>query len=210
MSIFAEALFLCVMCCLYWVCADRRRYLKHRVGENAFRNVYQVSRNIFFMLRRNDLELCGDVKALERGCILYSCHFGVWELMPYVLGKSGYRIGIISNRYGENSTSLLVRFLDSILKRWRSINGVTVFYKENVLQMVRFIKAGGVFGILVDGNTLFQKHAKAIKLASLCKARLVPFAAYRDGNRGVLNIGCDLGALIRAMPLDYMWFYKSR
>ena len=198
------------MGCLYWICGDRRRYLKHRVGKNAFRNVYQVGRNIFFMLRRSHLELCGDVKALERGCILYSCHFGVWELMPYVLRKSGYRIGIISNRYGENSTSLLTRFLDSILKHWRSINGVTVFYKENVLQMVRFIKAGGVFGILVDGNTLFQKYEKAMKLASLCKARLVPFAAYREGNRGVLNIGCDLAGLIRVMPLDYMWFYKSR
>jgi lauroyl/myristoyl acyltransferase len=198
------------MCSLYWCCGNRRRYLKHRVGKDAFRNVYQVSRNVFFMLRRDDLELYGDVKALERGCVLYSCHFGVWELMPYALRKLGYRIGIISNRYGDNSTSSLVRLFDSILKHWRSINGVTVFYKENALEIARFIKSGGIFGILVDGNTLFQKYEKARKLAYLCKVRLVPFAAYRKGTRGVLKIGCDLPRLVRTMPLDYMWFYRSR
>ncbi len=210
MSLLAELSFLLCVFGLYWICGDRRRYLKRRVGRDAFRNTYRVARNIFFMLRRNDLELTGNARILNGGCVLYSFHFGVWELMPHALRNRGFRIGVIVNRYQTDNISILARLVDSMLKRWRAVNGVRVFYSENVLEIVRFIKSGGVFGMLVDGNTLFQKYAKARKLAQLCNVPLVPFAAYRSGNSGVLNIGCDLPDLVQTMPLEYMWFYKSR
>ncbi|MDH4211798.1 MAG: hypothetical protein OEV79_10180 [candidate division WOR-3 bacterium] len=210
MSLLAELSFLLCVLCFYGICRDRRRYLKNRVGRDAFRNAYRVARNMFFMLRRNDLELTGDAGVLKGGCVLYSFHFGVWELMPYTLRNRGFQIGVIVNRYQRDNVSVLARLVDSALKRWRAVNGVRVFYGENVLEIVRFIKSGGIFGMLVDGNTLFQKYAKARKLAQLCKVPLVPFAAYRSGNSGVLNIGCDLPGLVQTMPLEYMWFYKSR
>lgn len=210
MSMLAEILFLLCVSCLYWICRDRRRYLKNRVGQAAFRNVYRVARNIFFMLKRHDLELTGDPGVLKGGCILYSFHFGVWELMPYALRNRGFKIGVIVNKYQRDERSIIMRMVDSTLKRWRTVNGVRVFYGENLMGIVRFIKSGGVFGMLVDGNTFFQKYAKAKRLARLCRVPLVPFAAYRSGNRAVLNIGCDLPGIVRAMPLEYMWFYRSR
>jgi lauroyl/myristoyl acyltransferase len=210
MSILAELSFLFCVFCLYWICGVRRRYLKSRVGKDALKNVYFVARNIFYMLRRKDLELIGNAELLTKGCVLYSFHFGIWELMPHALQSRGFRTGVIVNQYQQGSISLLARLADSILRKWRTFNGVRVFYSENVLDIVRFIKSGGIFGMLVDGNTFFQKYAKAKKLAQLCKVPLVPFAAYRRGKRGVLNIGCDLPGLVRAMPLEYMWFYKSR
>ncbi len=210
MTLLAESLFLSLVCCLYWIYGDRRRYLKKRVGKQAFRNAYRVARNIFFMLKRGDLELSGNIGVLKGGCVLYSFHFGIWELMPHALRKMGFRIGVIVNGYHGENRSFLARCADTLLKRWRSVNGVRIFYSENVLEIVRFIRSGGIFGVLVDGNTLFQKHEKARRLAQLCEVPLVPFAAYRLGNRGVLRIDCNLVGLVQTMPLDYMWFYKSR
>jgi lauroyl/myristoyl acyltransferase len=162
------------------------------------------------MLRRHQLDVDGDLTVLRKGCILYSFHFGIWELMPYTLCRLGYRMGIITNRYGAPGSNMMGRLLDYLLKRWRTVNGIKVFYKENTLQIVRFVKSGGVFGMLVDGNSYFQKHGRAKKLADLCEVPLVPFAAYRSGKRTVLRIGCDIQDMVRAMPNDYVWFYRSR
>jgi len=209
MHFLVECVFLTFHLSLYWLCHERRRYLRRRIGRQAFKNVYRVGRNVFFMLHRNELKVIGDLNVLNKGCILYSFHFGVWELMPYTLNKLGHEIGIITNRYGAGN-SILTRILDLLLKRWRSTYGARVFYKENLLEIVRFLRSGGVFGMLVDGNTFLQKHDKARRLARLCHVPLVPFAAYRKRGEGILRIGCDIPALVKAMPLDYVWFYKSR
>ena len=128
----------------------------------------------------------------------------------YTLCKKGYNVGVIANRYHGYSSSLRARFLDHLLKKWRSTNGVRVFYKESALEIVRFLKSGGVFGMLVDGNEFYQKYGKAEKLARLCHVPLIPFAAYREKGRGVLHIGCDIPSLVKERPLDYVWFYRSR
>lgn len=206
----AEGLFLALLCCLYWVCRDRRRYLQSRIGRKAFRNTYEIGRNIFFMLRRNGLRLTGDTSILDRGCILYSFHFGVWESMPSTLKRLGYRVGIIVNRYYQPGGSILARLGDHLLLRWRSAPGVKVFYADDTLGIVRFLMSGGIFGMLVDGNTLRQKEGKARKLAAICRVPLVPFAAYRCQGQGILEIGCDLANIIGARPLDYLWAYRSR
>lgn len=156
------------------------------------------------------MEIDGDTSLLDRGCVLYSFHFGVWELMPRTLSRLGFKTGIIVNRYGREKRSVALSVLDTILRRWRSAGGIKVFYKENTLDIVRFLRSGGVFGILVDGNSLYQKHSKAKRLAEFCKVPLVPFAAYRRMHKGVLKIGCDLPSVVRSRPLDYMWFYRSR
>jgi lauroyl/myristoyl acyltransferase len=210
MHFFVECIFLTTLWVLYWVCHNRRRYLRQRIGNQAFKNVYRVGRNVCFMLRRKELQVGGDLRVLSKGCILYSFHFGVWELMPFTLSKLGYRIGVLVNSYRTTDSSVRTRILDFMLRQWRSMNGIRVFYKENALEIVRFLQSGGVFGMLVDGNTFFQKHDKARKLAELCQVPLIPFAAYRQREKGFLRIGCDIPALVKAMPLDYVWFYKSR
>jgi lauroyl/myristoyl acyltransferase len=210
MHLFSEFLFLFFLSCCYWLCGERRRYLKNRIGRSAFKNVYRVGRNIHFMLKKTELEIDGDVGVLDKGCILYSFHFGVWELMPRTLSKLGYKTGIIVNRYAKEDGSIAYRIFDGLLRRWRSKGGIKVFYKENTLEIVRFLKSGGVFGVLVDGNSFYQKHTKVQKLAELCRVPLVPFAACRRARSGVLHVGCDLPRVVKSRPLDYMWFYKSR
>ena len=78
------------------------------------------------------------------------------------------------------------------------------------MEIVRFLKRGGIIGMLVDGNDFYSKFGKARKLSCLCGVPLVPFVAYRKNGRGILKIGCNIDKFVTERPYDYIWFYKSR
>jgi hypothetical protein len=66
MRFFAEFVFLCFIWVLYWLCRARRNYLKRRIGSQALKNVYRVGRNVFSMLCRDELAVCGDLGVLDK------------------------------------------------------------------------------------------------------------------------------------------------
>lgn len=205
-----ELVVLVITLLLYWCNRQRRKYLKQRIGFRALRNVYQVGRNVGFMLSKRDLCVRGDTVLPHSGCILYSVHFGIWELMPHVLSKMGYNLGIIVNKYWSDKSDFATHLLDVILFKMRSRGGVRIFYRNETRKIINFIKSGGLLGVLVDGNTLYAKFEKIKKLGSLCHVPVIPFTAYRIRNRGILDIGCTIDDMIEKRPLDYLWFYKSR
>lgn len=195
---------------LYWCHRERRQYLKQRIGSQALTNIYQVARNVSFMLSKKDLIVRGDTALPHTGCILYSIHFGIWELMPHALQKMGYNLGIIVNKYSGDKPRLITHLLDSILFNFRSRGGVRIFYKDDTKRIINFLRNGGLLGVLVDGDMFYSKFEKIKKLGRLCHVPVIPFAAYRTRNTGILNIGCSIDAVIHARPLDYLWFYRSR
>ncbi len=210
MHILSEAFVLLIAAILYVCCRERRKYLKRRIGSRALYNVYQTCRNIGFMLRRNDLSVSDDTSVLKGGGILFSFHFGIWELMPGALKKMGYDLGVISNKYSDSKESLVARLFDKLLYRFRARDGVKIFYRTDTMEIVRFLKGGGIIGMLVDGNDFYSKFGKAQKLSYLCCVPLVPFVAYRKDGRGILKIGCNIDKFVKERPYDYIWFYKSR
>jgi lauroyl/myristoyl acyltransferase len=198
---------------LYWLNRQRRMLLKSRSPVNPGRCLYAFARNLMFMLSRPHaaaFEIKGSLRPAGNGAVMYSVHYGIWEMMPQVLRTKGFRIGIITNRYAAGSRHPLAVWADRFLHGWRSRNGVTVFYRNNPRAIVEFIKNGGIFAMLVDGSDLFSKFSKARKLAALCRVPLIPFAIYRRDGRGILDINCDLETLIARWPHDYAWFYRSR
>lgn len=210
MQFFTEAFALFVLFTLYLLHGSRRRYLRQRIGEQAVKNVYNVARNIGFMLSRKDVRIQGDNTRLAKGGILYSFHFGIWEIMPRALGKMGYDIGILVNKYADEQRPRLSRYFDRFLERFRASDGIEIFSKHDTMGIVRFLNKGGILGVLVDGNHFYSKYGKIKKLGRLCGVPLIPFAAYRENGQGVLDIGCDLDNKVAQRPLDYIWFYKSR
>jgi lauroyl/myristoyl acyltransferase len=171
-----------------------------------------VTRNIATMLHPNKkYELYGDSAVLTNGAVLYSLHFGVWELMPRILQKHiNKNIGILVNRYTENNPFLLGRMMDKILYKWRLNDHIKIFYPDEIFRIIRFVRDGGVFAALVDGDTLYSKFKKIERLAHLCKVQLIPFAVYQDRETTIMEMGCNLEHLIRQRPNDYWWFYRSR
>lgn len=210
MHILSEAGVLLIVFALYWCFRERRKYLKRRIGSNALFNVYQIARNVSFMLMRNNLQIKDDTDILRRGGILFSFHFGVWELMPKTLKNLGFDLGVITNKYSDNKDSSAAKLFDRLLYRFRSLDGVKVFYRGDTLKIVHFLKRGGIIGILVDGNDFHAKFRKAQKLSRVCGVPLVPFAAYRQNGEGILKINCKLEKILAERPYDYMWFYRSR
>jgi hypothetical protein len=194
---------------LYWCNRDRRKYLKKRVGRCSLRNVYQVARNASFMILRRKLTKSSGLEMLAHGAVLYSFHYGIWELVPAALAAQGFKLGVLVNKYADTSGLLGTR-VDKMLFRFRAQPHINIFYKEDVFRMIRFAKAGGLVAMLVDGDELYSKFHNAKKISTLCRLPLVPFAAYRTRGEGILKIGCDLDQLVKQRPMDYMWFYRSR
>jgi hypothetical protein len=210
MRTLVDACVLVVVFVLYWCSRQRRQYLKKRIGALALSNVYRVARNVGYMLSKKTLFVQGHRIRLQPGSILFSLHYGVWELMPRTLDAMGYRVGIIVNRYTGDSMNMIARLADALLYRYRSVGRVLVFYKDETLKIVRFLKNGGIIGVLVDGDSLYAKHPLIVRLSRVSHAPLVPFAAYTKNGSGILHIGCDLDMLVKNQPMDYVWFYKSR
>ncbi len=205
-----EALVISVLLVGYWLNRQTRMRLAERLGERALRNVYQTARNFSFMLQKREPLVKGNTGLLRQGAVLYSFHFGIWEIMPRALNRIGHEIGIIVNRHYEQNKARWAKILDQCLDKFRGKGKIRIFHKEDTIALVRFIKRGGVLGMLVDGNTFYSKFSKAQKLAKLCKVPLVSFAAYRKNNAGILEIGCNLSEILKQRPLDYVWAYKSR
>ena len=193
----------------YWLNRGRRRHLKKRTGRSAFLNLYRTARNFAAMLGRNRVEVKGSLEPLRSGGILYSFHFGAWELMPKVLSRLGFRIGVIANRYADQP-GFLARTADRVLYRYRAQPNVRVFYPGDGLKIARFLRSGGVFGVLVDGDMPYGKFDPVRRLGRLCGVPLVSFAVYREKGRSILDLGCDLNRLLRERPYEYLWAYRSR
>ncbi|MBN2620708.1 hypothetical protein JXB22_06405 [candidate division WOR-3 bacterium] len=169
-----------------------------------------MARNIAYMVCRKPVRLHDAKNLLHPGCVLYSIHYGLWELMPDVLRRHGYDVGVLVNRYAHDRDTLLARWADRILVWYRRQNGVEIFSKHETVRIVRFLQRGGILGVLVDGNQFYSKMAKIQKLGRMCRTSVIPFAAYRGNGEGIVHIGCDLDRLVHDRPLDYMWFYRSR
>ncbi len=210
MHLFLEAIILLVTFSLYWINRSRRKHLKKRIGSKALANIYQNGRDLSFVLQRKKLHLKGNIDILQKGGVLYSFHFGVWELMPKTLKELGYPLAVVVNRYQTKENNFLAKFADRFLYHFRTRNGINIFYREESMKIVRFIKSGGLLGILVDGNTFYAKFKKAQKLARICNVPLIPFAAYQQNGQGILAIDCNLSQLVERNPLNYLWAYRSR
>uniref|UniRef100_A0A7V0Z4E2 Lipid A biosynthesis acyltransferase n=1 Tax=candidate division WOR-3 bacterium TaxID=2052148 RepID=A0A7V0Z4E2_UNCW3 len=197
---------------IYWLNNARRVWFKKRLGRDIQLSLKTIAQNIAIMLKpQNNFKLAGRIESLKNGAILYSVHFGVWELMPKILKNFlNKKVGILVDRYTDNNPILIGKIMDRLLYLIRSKNNTIIFYPDEVFKITKFIKDGGIFSALVDGDKIFARLPKMEKLARICNIPLIPFAVYYEKGNTVMEIGCDLDKIISQKPYDYWWFYKSR
>lgn len=212
MRIFLKTLIYLFLLNIYWLNTARRVYLKKRLNKNLNSSIKTTAHNLSLMMYPDkNYKIKGRTEILKGGAILYSLHFGTWELMPEILQKAlNKKTGILVNRYTDNNPLLIGKIMDKIFYLWRKRYNAEIFYPEEVFKIKKFIKEGGIFSVLVDGDGIYSKYEKIKRLASLCNAPLISFAVYYDRNNYVMEIGCDFDRLIAKRPYDYWWFYKSR
>lgn len=126
-----------------------------------YRHFASVFTEIIYMFVKNKPEKIlkpievSNLRALEnvlekkKGVILFSGHFGNWELVPYIL-----------NRKLDKSINSIARAMDNPLvenkvKRFREYMGSSVIYKKNSLRtMLNRFKNNGIVFILIDQHTI--------------------------------------------------------
>lgn len=191
---------------------SRYQYIKKKTNTDMRHNFKKVAQNFVRMIYFDKkCRLIGDLEAIKNGAILYSIHFGVWELMPQIIKRyTNHDIGILVNRYTDNNPFLTGKLMDRFFYYWRSNYNAKVFYPDEVFRIVKFIKNRGIFAVLVDGDRFFSKLKKVEKLARLCRVPLIPFAVYCENETTIMKVGGNLEELVRNRPYDYWWFYKSR
>jgi len=172
---------------------------KVNIGQRFFVN---SGRNIADLVRfekhfERELAPLTDFEGLEhfdraykkgRGVFGITAHLGNYELLAVVLGKLGYRIGVISRPLADKR-------LNELLVGTRQRLGIVNFYASDYpLGVVRWLKSGGAVGVLIDtdsekarGNFVpfYQIMAKVPVGQSIIAAKLgvplVPMACVRVG-----------------------------
>lgn len=137
------------------------------------------------------LEYLDDAYRCGKGTILYTAHFGPWEIMAIAQGLQGYSLGVIA-RPLDNC------FLQRLLLRLRTSTGNFVIEKNAAFRStLRALRQGKGIAILIDQNVstddrifvdFFRKAAATTPALALLKLKtdavIIPaFALPIEGNR---------------------------
>jgi KDO2-lipid IV(A) lauroyltransferase len=140
-------------------------------------------------------------RALGKGVIIISAHFGAWEMISFALAAYGYPFEFLVRRI-ENPA--VERLIDTIRTRF---GNRTIDKRSAARFMVRTLRSGSLLGLLVDINVVRDKGIFvdffgvpacttfiAAKLSLRTGAPLLPVFAPWDecARRYVLRIGAPL------------------
>ena len=147
------------------------------------------------------LEHIDRARALGKGVIIISAHFGAWEMISFALSAYGYPFEFLVRRI-ENPA--VERLIDTIRTRF---GNRTIDKRSAARFMVRTLRSGSLLGLLVDINVVRDKGIFvdffgvpacttfiAAKLSLRTGAPLLPVFAPWDEcpQRYVLRIGAPL------------------
>jgi len=143
-------------------------------------------------------------KALERkqGVILFSAHFGNWELVPYILSR---KLNVKLNSIARKMDNPLV---ERKVLEFREFMGSQVIDKKNALRwMLKRLEENGIVYLLIDQNTIereavfveyFNKTVSAVPSVSQLHLKrnipVLPIFLHCEPDKVVLEIQQEIKA----------------
>ena len=137
-------------------------------------------------------------KALEKkaGVIIFTAHFGNWELVPYILNREMNRHIFGIARHMDNP------LVEKLVKKSREFMGLKVIYKDNAVKAIlSALKNNQIIYFLIDQNAIareavpidfFGKQVNAVTSVSRLHVKkgvpIVPLFLHYEKDRIVLNI----------------------
>lgn len=129
---------------------------------------------------------------LERACaggqgvMVITGHIGCWELLAAYVANTGFRLAVVGKPVYDAR-------LDRMVIETRERAGMRSFAREGAArQMMRWMKSGGVMGVLIDQDTRVESDfvdfmgteastpIAPIVLAQRVGAKIVPMAIHRE------------------------------
>ena len=105
--------------------------------------------NILKEIEVNNLQVLEKALEKKKGVILFSGHFGNWELVPFILSRQLNTTLISIVREMNNP------LVEKLVKRFRERMGSTVIYKKNSLRTIlKMLDQNRMIYLLIDQNTV--------------------------------------------------------
>ncbi len=101
----------------------------------------------------NNIEILEKALEKKKGVIVFSAHFGNWELIPYILSRH------LKRNIGSIAREMDNPLVEAVVKRFREHMGSTIIYKKNSIRtMLKMLEDNQVIYLLIDQNTI-EKEA---------------------------------------------------
>ncbi|UCH93297.1 MAG: lysophospholipid acyltransferase family protein [Candidatus Aminicenantes bacterium] len=137
-------------------------------------------------------------RALEKkkGVILFSAHFGNWELIPYILSRK------LNRKINSVAREMNNPLVERKVKQFREYMGSEVIYKQNSIRTIlNRLKKNGIVYLLIDHNTIaregvgvnfFGKMASAVPSVSQLHIKraipIIPIFLHYEKDKIVLDL----------------------
>ncbi|MCP4216243.1 MAG: lysophospholipid acyltransferase family protein, partial [bacterium] len=143
----------------------------------------------------NNIEILKEALEKKRGVILFSAHFGNWELIPMVLSRE------LNCQIASIAREMNNPLVEKVVRRFREKMGSHIIYKQNsIRQILKTLDDNRIVYLLIDQNTIereavfvdfFGKKVSAVPSVSQLYLRkdkpVVPIFLHYEEDRIVLQ-----------------------
>lgn len=144
----------------------------------------------------NNIDVLEKALKKKKGVIVFSAHFGNWELIPFILSRH------LDQPIGSIAREMDNPLVEAVVKRFREHMGSTIIYKKNSLRtMLKMLEDNKVIYLLIDQNTIekeavfvefFGQNVGAVPSVSLMYLKkdkpVIPLFLHYEEDRIVLDL----------------------
>jgi KDO2-lipid IV(A) lauroyltransferase len=138
---------------------EKSQQERDRIGRTSFANLGRSALETAQTRSRVELppeaeQLLRDAHAEGKGVVVASAHIGAWELFAQRIAELGLPSAVVAKEAHDPR-------ITALLEQQRQRGGLRVFWRGSPLsarEILRFLKAGGMLGVLIDQDTKVAGH----------------------------------------------------
>lgn len=117
--------------------------------ENFYLFVKRKPERILKDIEVNNLDILNRALEKKKGVIVFSAHFGNWELIPYILDRR------LDNKVYSIAREMDNPLVEGVVKRFREYMGSNIIYKKGAMRSIlKLLGKNNIIFLLTDQNTV--------------------------------------------------------
>jgi len=103
-------------------------------------------------IKTKNIEKISDILSKKKGIIIFSAHFGNWELIPFILNKS------LNKTINSIARKMNNPLIEKKVFEFREFMGSKIIYKEKAIKTIlKLLDDNEIIFILIDQNTILRE-----------------------------------------------------